>query len=949
MSDDETQSVRTITEASETRTAGLRLVDPVGPTADLSTNAGTPPTRGLVDEHGRRVRRTHIDQTTSDRVDRFKLERKLGAGGMGTVYEATDDRLQRRVALKFLRSGFDTPRGERRFVREAQGLARISHPNVIAVYDVGRWNGRVWIAMEYVPGHTLGDWVRAAKRTQAEILAHWLAAGAGLAAIHDADMIHRDVKPANVLLGDDGRVRIVDFGLVKALTPLSGSTTGHDFASDTDLATPDSGLDQALTEPQGFVGTPAYAAPECLERQDATTRSDQYSFAVSLWESLCGERPPRKDRTAGELVPLPEGVRLPRRVHVALSRALSQRARDRFLDMHSLLAALAPPRRRWLAPTLAAAATAMLVGGVAAAFTPTAAPMVAAEEPCLEASAPIDELWTADRRASLLAHFDVTAAEQAASMVDEWVGRWSSAAQTSCEDVHVRQRYSEQALDRRTACLARALDGFEAMAMGIDDGRVSTATELIGWFEAMPDPGACLAETVLQEGYEATPAEHEQEVAGLRRRLFEVAKGKLQRRDQILVVENVLARAEALDHESLQVDALILLGSLHIATYDSPAARRVLGRAIDLTTAAHDHERAAAAWSILQELENKTERNLERVQWTLERQAALFEDVEPSPRARGRLLRDRALYLSMDSQYEPAEQALRDALALFESIGVSGSWDRATTLRTLGWLLSLQGRAAEALEAHAAARTLELVTVDDHGGPIALARATSTLGESIALIGAGELEKARVRALVGLDQAIEEQGARGELVARYHIVIAAACDGLGQLDCVREHSELADSISAAALGPNGTLRIDVLSTVGVVALRDQRPEAAVVAFEQALALARRNTGDDSVTVGLAQINLADALRKAGQIERAVELGNRALQTLERKLAPEDPELVRVHIWLAEPAIERSDCRTALAHLDRAAQMVDVSDMASQRQIRDLRARCSAATPIDHKR
>ena len=169
-------------------------------------------------------------------VDRFKLEGVLGTGGMGTVYEGWDEKLQRRVALKFLRGTVDSPSGEKRFFREAQGLARISHPNVVPVYDVGRWEGRVWIAMEHVPGQTLGEWVAEAPRTRAEIVDRWTAAGRGLAAIHDAGMVHRDIKPNNILLGDDGRVRIIDFGLVKAADThhdLSESTGGDPTVEDT--------------------------------------------------------------------------------------------------------------------------------------------------------------------------------------------------------------------------------------------------------------------------------------------------------------------------------------------------------------------------------------------------------------------------------------------------------------------------------------------------------------------------------------------------------------------------------------------------------------------------------------------------------------------------------------------------------------------------------------------
>src|SRR5690606_38742205 len=143
------------------------------------------------------------------RLDRFELGAVLGSGGMGMVYEAWDTKLQRRVALKFLRRSGDGAISERRLLREAQGLAQLAHPNVILVYDIGHDEGRVWIAMEYVAGQTLRAWINSGERSRAEILERWIAAGRGLASVHAAGLVHRDIKPDNVLLGDDGRVRII--------------------------------------------------------------------------------------------------------------------------------------------------------------------------------------------------------------------------------------------------------------------------------------------------------------------------------------------------------------------------------------------------------------------------------------------------------------------------------------------------------------------------------------------------------------------------------------------------------------------------------------------------------------------------------------------------------------------------------------------------------------------
>jgi serine/threonine protein kinase/tetratricopeptide (TPR) repeat protein len=148
------------------------------------------------------------------RIGRYVVDRELGAGGMGVVYAAHDPELERVVAIKLLRGGGDPRLGDR-LRREAQAMAQLAHPNVVAVYDAGAFDDRVFIAMEYVGGETLARWLTAPRRAR-EILEVFGAAGAGLAAAHAVGIVHRDFKPENVLIGKDGRVRVGDFGLARA-------------------------------------------------------------------------------------------------------------------------------------------------------------------------------------------------------------------------------------------------------------------------------------------------------------------------------------------------------------------------------------------------------------------------------------------------------------------------------------------------------------------------------------------------------------------------------------------------------------------------------------------------------------------------------------------------------------------------------------------------------------
>lgn len=281
------------------------------------------------------------------RIGRYIVLDWRGAGGMGTVYAAFDPELSRKVALKVLGNAGASPseRGPIRdsLLREAQAMAQLTHPNVVAVHDVGSVDDRVFIAMELVEGMTLGDWLADAPRSQREITEVFAAAGQGLAAAHAAGLIHRDFKPANVLIGDDGRVRVTDFGLARQ--------TGGPIKIDDKLAAAASG--SLAPTSTSLAGTPAYMAPELYLGRRADPRADQFSFAVALYEALYREPPFDQLPIAAPEHPgglairaAPPGSRVPSAIRHALARALSAEPDQRYPAMHDLLADLAPPPRR---------------------------------------------------------------------------------------------------------------------------------------------------------------------------------------------------------------------------------------------------------------------------------------------------------------------------------------------------------------------------------------------------------------------------------------------------------------------------------------------------------------------------------------------------------------------------------------------------------------------------
>ncbi|MEM7151303.1 MAG: FG-GAP-like repeat-containing protein [Myxococcota bacterium] len=318
------------------------------------------------------------------KISRYLLLRPLGSGGTGVVYDGYDPELARRVAVKVLRSGSKdvdaVARARARFVREAQSIARLSHANVIGVYDVGTYSASelsgplepmappedsdetgVFIVMELVEGSDLASWLGRGPRSWREVVEVFLEAGEGLDAAHRAGLIHRDFKPANVLLGDDGRVKVVDFGL--ALTyggSITGSRTGEgtpmpvDEGSEPEPSVKSVALDK-LTRTGVILGTPAYMAPEQHRGDPADQEADQFAFCASLYRALYGVHAFEGrsietlfvSKTRGQIRTPPEKVRVPAWVHRVVLRGLEPDPRQRFANMAALLQALrADPVRR---------------------------------------------------------------------------------------------------------------------------------------------------------------------------------------------------------------------------------------------------------------------------------------------------------------------------------------------------------------------------------------------------------------------------------------------------------------------------------------------------------------------------------------------------------------------------------------------------------------------------
>ncbi len=283
-------------------------------------------------------------------IGRYRILKRLGAGGMGVVYAAYDTELDRKIALKLLGSARDAATLGERLRREGKALAKLSDPGIVQVYEVGEHDGHVFVAMEFVEGPTLRTWCEAEPRSIAQILAVFGAAARALAAAHAAGLVHRDFKPDNVVVGADRRnaailrPRLLDFGLARTSEPEAIAATAHEGDVQS-IAT--------LTRTGAITGTPAYMAPEQFAGGMSDARTDQFAFCVALWEALFGARP-FSGATFAELAAnviagrrtLGRGRRVPGWLRAVLVRGLAVDPAARHPSMDALVAELARDRAR---------------------------------------------------------------------------------------------------------------------------------------------------------------------------------------------------------------------------------------------------------------------------------------------------------------------------------------------------------------------------------------------------------------------------------------------------------------------------------------------------------------------------------------------------------------------------------------------------------------------------
>ena len=433
-------------------------------------------------------------------LGRFVLLQRIGRGGLGVVYAAHDPQLDRRVAIKLLRG--DNPQDGRRLLREAKAIARLAHPNVVAVHEIGQFDharaptddapdlppSGCFVVMELVEGRDARAWLKERERPWRDVLDFFCAVGDGLAACHEVGIVHRDVKPSNIMVGADERPRVLDFGLARDVGDASGS-------SPTDRRPWGA---EGITIDGSVVGTPAYMAPEQHRGDAPSVATDQFSFCVAVWEGLFGRRP-FEGATLQELYdaklrgPPSDAPRVPARVVAALRRGLSADAGDRYATTSALLSDLRAAARRRRAPAIAAIGGSVLVATIGYAAWPSAP----TDPVCDAALAAIAGAWGPSHKDQVRAAFEAAGAPYAedtlarlGDRLDAYRDRLAAQRRVVCT-ARISGAGHRPALDRRARCLERRTWELEESVAVLQQADAATAERAVTVVDGLIDTSLC--------------------------------------------------------------------------------------------------------------------------------------------------------------------------------------------------------------------------------------------------------------------------------------------------------------------------------------------------------------------------------------------------------------------------------------------------------------------------
>ena len=823
---------------------------------------------------------------------RYMVLERVGSGGMGVVYAAFDHELDRKVALKVMHArpdGGQSTGSRERLLREAQAMAKLSHPNVITVHDVGTFDGRVFIAMEFIDGPTLRAWMAQGPHDLAEIVDVFVKAGRGLAAAHAAGLVHRDFKPDNVLIGRDGRVLVMDFGLARQASAVRPADA---------VPTPEvrgKGLhDVALTRTGALVGTPAYMAPEQHRGAPADPLVDQFGFCVALYEALYGQRPFAGNSVAsialnvleGHVRSPPRGTAVPAWLRAVVVRGLAVAPQDRYPSMDALLAELQadPPESHhpWRGGAIA-------IGMVAVLATTYFLARAFEGDPCEAEAQRLGESWDAARRDAVRDAFSATglpfadtSGQTTVRMLDAWTERWSARRVELCQ---AGPPSSSMPLEARAPI--RCLDGqhyeLDALVERLEHADPITVTLAVAAVAALPDPMHCEPG---KSGSDDDPPTDEPTAseplrnAAARARVLLHTGAPL---DAARLAEPLLKSAAAAEEPGLEAEAGLVLAQALDAQGEPGRAEQQLHATVVRAAVAERPALEAEAWLELVHVVG------ERLGLHDEAYLAAVAAEGAITRARMRMMRMPRLEAAQaavaldQGRYEDAREHLEHARERLRSLDPMPELEVADAWQDSGTALAGLGRYEEALRAYEEALRLhEQLLGAQHP------RVGSTLAQlGGAMLGAGLLLQAEatfVRARWLLDPAhvTDEPPVPVSMLAE---------PGASRLE---------PSASRLAELPRWQLRelAAVLDRQGLLERAREEPDAAEVLHRHALALLEGSLDPRHRDLGYPLVNLGLSLTEQGRPRDALAYLQRAHEIWTAELDPQHPDLGLVSLDLA---------------------------------------------------
>lgn len=865
---------------------------------------------------------------------------------MGIVYEAHDPELERTVAIKLVRpaaAADDDDDAPARLLREAQAMALLQHPNVVPVYDAGRSGGHVYLVMERLTGDSLRRWLERQRPWQ-EIVAVFAAAGRGLAAAHAAGIVHRDFKPANVVVGEDGGVFVLDFGLAHAASRDSPSrsrsrdppTTFRARGVDAEDSTGTDRLSARLTRVGLVMGTPRFMAPEQHEDGDVDPRTDQYSLCVALYQALFGVAPYTGGSTAELLqAKLAErrqapvrGSDVPRSLRRAIERGLAADPGARHPSMARLLDALEPRASRWRA---------MAIGGGALALA-AAAVIVEPVEPDPDACTDVptvEQLWSGARRdeaeraiAGAQRGYAADTWTRVDAAMGQWARSWVAAQTEACAD-------ASEGADVVRWCLADRRGAFGEAAAVLAEVDADALGRVVRVVTSLPAPAGC--ETASDEASWATlPADPELRSAIGRARARLARASALEKMgrwdDSILVGREALAAAQATGFAPAIAEVEYQLGMSLCFGQQCEEGERLLVEAVHKAEAVgHASVVVSAASGLTFITGSMDNRYDEAIRWARLGQAHLERVADDGNREANLLDALGAVY---SSRGEPAqaEPLHRQAIALHVSAHEEQSdetdeadEDRrersiglATSRNNLGIALYSLGRFEEAIEQYEQVVKLREVALGEHHPDVGAAY--NNLANALMQI--RRLDEARDEHVRSM--AIWEAG-----LGRKHPFIGASLNNLGNVEYNLGDFEAAEARYREALA----LRLEVLPpdhvdlaatrlNLGAVLTERKAYVEAQAIIMQANEVFETVLGEDHPYAVSSRGSLAELRRLQGDLDGAIAQQRAVVQTQQRVLPADHPELGAAYVSLGNMLDEAGDADGARQELERAVAVYE---------------------------